>query len=261
MVFVVAVLAGSGSARGAAAEQPNVLLVVTDDQGYWDTGWSGNEQIDTPTMDKLAEEGAAFTRFYVEPVCAPTRAGLMTGRHYLRTGIYNTRFGSDTLGKDEITLAELLKQAGYRTGLFGKWHLGKYAGYRPHDRGFDEFLGHYHGHIERYEYADQLVHNGRPVHTRGYVTDLFTDAAIEFIETSGRRPFFCYLAYNAPHSPFVLDTSHDQQPTGDALIEKYLQRGLPLREARIYGMVEGTSIGCSNGWRSLTWPKIRSSYS
>ena len=221
-----------------AAEQPNVLLVVTDDQGYWDTGWSGNEQIDTPAMDRLAEEGVAFARFYVAPVCAPTRAGLMTGRHYLRTGIYNTRFGGDTLGRDEITLAELLKQAGYRTGLFGKWHLGKYAGYRPHERGFDEFLGHYHGHVERYEYADQLVHNGRPVHTRGYVTDLFTDAAIEFVETSDGRPFFCYLAYNAPHSPFVLDTSHDHQPEGDALIDKYLQRGLPLREARIYGMVE-----------------------
>lgn len=238
VVFVAAVLTGSGGAPGAVAERPNVLLVVTDDQGYWDTRWSGNEQIDTPTMDRLAEEGVAFTRFYVGPVCAPTRVSLMTGRHYLRTGLYNTRFGGDTLGQGEIILAELLKKAGYRTGLFGKWHLGKYVGYRPHDRGFDEFLGHYHGHIERYEYADQLVHNGRPAHTRGYVTDLFTDAAIEFIETSGRQPFFCYLAYNAPHSPFVLDTSHDQQPAGDALIEKYLQRGLPLREARIYAMVE-----------------------
>ena len=238
LVLLAAVLAGGAGGNGLAAQRPNVLLIVTDDQGYWDTGWSGNEHIDTPVLDGLAQEGVAFTRFYVAAVCAPTRAGLMTGRHYLRTGLYNTRFGGDTLGKDEITLAELLRQAGYRTGLFGKWHLGRYAGYRPHERGFDEFLGHYHGHIERYEYADQLVHNGRPVQTRGYVTDLFTDAAMEFIETSGCRPFFCYVAYNAPHSPFVLDTSHDQQPAGDALIDKYLQRGLPLRDARIYGMVE-----------------------
>ncbi len=238
LIVLVAILAGAAGSRGIAADRPNLLLVITDDQGYWDTGWSGNEQIDTPTMDRLASEGVAFTQFYVGAVCAPTRAGLMTGRHYLRTGLYNTRFGGDTLGEEEVTVAELLREAGYRTGLFGKWHLGRYAGYRPNDRGFDEFLGHYHGHIERYEYADQLVHNGRPVQTRGYVTDLFTDAAVEFIETSGSRPFFCCLAYNAPHSPFVLDTSHDGQPAGDKLIAKYLQRGLPLREARIYGMVE-----------------------
>ncbi len=162
----------------------------------------------------------------------------MTGRYYLRTGLYNTRFGGDTLGIGEITVAQLLKRAGYRTGLFGKWHLGKYAGYRPHERGFDEFFGHYHGHIERYDYPDQLVHNGRPVETRGYVSDLFTDAAIDFVKANAQRPFFCYLAYNAPHSPFVAGASHDGMPRGDEYIEKYLRRGLPLREARIYAMVE-----------------------
>ena len=128
-------------------------------------------------MDRIAREGVQFTRFYAAPVCAPTRAGVMTGRYYLRTGLYNTRFGGD-MGKAEITVAQLLKRAGYRTGLFGKWHLGKYQGYQPQQRGFDEFLGHYHGHIERYEFADQLVHNGTPVKTRGYVSELFTDAAM-----------------------------------------------------------------------------------
>jgi len=224
--------------------RPNIVLVMTDDQGYWDTGVSGNEKIDTPVMDRLAAEGVWLRRFYAAPVCAPTRAGLLTGRFYLRTGLYNTRFGGDTLGRGEITLAQLLKKAGYRTGAFGKWHLGKYAGYRPHERGFDEFLGHYHGHIERYDYPDQIVHNGRPVEGRGHVTDLFTDAAIEFIRAGGdqpsvgARPFFCYLPYNAPHSPHVVGTSHDGQPRGDALIEKYLARDLPLREARIYAMVD-----------------------
>ena len=236
--LVLAISMGAVSAAWAAPPRPNVLLVMTDDQGYWDTGSSGNEKIDTPVMDRLAAEGVSFTRFYAAPVCAPTRAGLMTGRYYLRTGLYNTRFGGDTLGRAEITLAELLKKAGYRTGAFGKWHLGKYAGYQPHERGFDEFLGHYHGHIERYDYPDQLVHNGRPVEARGYVTDLFTDAAIEFIRAGGERPFFCYLPYNAPHSPWVVGTSHDGQPRGDALIEKYLARDLPLREARIYAMVD-----------------------
>ena len=227
--------------RVPAAEEtarPNIVLVVTDDQGYWDTGISGNEKIDTPTMDRLAREGVNFTHFYANMVCAPTRAGLMTGRYYLRTGLYNTRFGGDTMGRDEITVAQLLRGAGYRTGLFGKWHLGKYAGYQPHQRGFDQFFGHYHGHIERYDYPDQLVHNGRPVEARGYITDLLTDAAIEFIRARRSQPFLCYLAFNAPHSPFVAGASHDGQPRGDALIEKYLSRGLPLRDARIYAMVE-----------------------
>src|SRR5690606_21124389 len=120
-----------------------ILLIMTDDQGVWDLGSSGNRDIDTPALDSLARESVQFTRHYAAPVCSPTRAGLMTGRYALRTGLYNTRFGGDSLGLGEITLAELLKTEGYRTGLFGKWHLGRYPGYQPHQRGFDEFLGHY----------------------------------------------------------------------------------------------------------------------
>lgn len=220
---------------------PNVLLVMSDDQGYWDCSANGNPHIDTPQMARLAAEGIRLRRYYAAPVCSLTRAGMMTGRYSLRTGLYNTRFGGDSLGLDEITVAERLRQAGYRTGLFGKWHLGKYPGYQPQDRGFDQFMGHYHGHIERYQHPDQIVHNGRPVDARGYVTDLFTDAAIDFIEASvagETSPFFCAVMYNTPHSPFLLDTSHADQPDGDSLITKYLERGLPLREARIYGMVE-----------------------
>src|SRR5690606_19403836 len=116
--------------------------------------------------------------------------------------------------------------------------LGHYYGYQPNQRGFDEFFGHYQGHIEEYDYPDQLVHNGKPVEARKYVTDLFTDAAIEFIEQRTSNPFFCYLAYNAPHSPWVVGTSHSRQTRGDNLIKKYLDRGLPLKDARIYAMVE-----------------------
>jgi len=220
------------------SRQPNIILVMTDDQGYWDTGISGNPDIETPTIDRMAAESVTFTRFYANMVCAPTRAGLMTGRQYLRTGLYNTRFGGDTLGQNETTIAQVLKSAGYQTGLFGKWHLGRYAKYQPHRRGFDHFFGHYHGHIERYTNPDQVVVNGHPVETRGYVSDLFTDAAIDFMTRSKSQPFFCFLAYNAPHSPFLLDTSHYGQPEGDKLIEKYLAKDLPLREARIYAMVE-----------------------
>ena len=202
-VFVAIRLALAGSAQ--AENQPNILFIMTDDQGYWDTGTTGNPHIDTPAMDRLAAEGARLERYYAAPVCAPTRAGIMTGRYYLRTGLYNTRFGGDTLGRDEITVAELLKRAGYRTGLFGKWHLGKYPGYQPQQRGFDEFFGHYHGHIERYQFPDQIHHNGRPVEARGYVSDLFTDASIDFIEQSKQlgKPFFCMLMYNAPHLSLI----------------------------------------------------------
>tara|TARA_R110002111_G_C6000489_1_gene373053 strand:- start:1562 stop:3361 length:1800 start_codon:yes stop_codon:yes gene_type:complete len=231
--------------------QPNIILVMTDDQGYWDTGISGNPLIETPTIDRMATEGVTFTRFYANMVCAPTRAGLMTGRHYLRTGLYNTRFGGDTLGQHETTIAQVLKSAGYQTGLFGKWHLGRYAQYQPHRRGFDHFFGHYHGHIERYTNPDQVVVNGTPVETRGYVTDLFTDAAIDFITQNKSQPFFCYLAYNAPHSPFLLDTSHFGQPEGDKLIEKYLAKGLPLREARIYAMIERIDLNLNRLLQSV----------
>jgi arylsulfatase A-like enzyme len=242
--FTVPALACAISTVAAPAvdRPPNLLVIMTDDQGYWDLGSTGNPHIDTPNLDALASAGVRFSRYYVAPVCAPTRAGMMTGRYAFRTGLYNTRFGGDSLGREEITVADLLKQAGYRTGLFGKWHLGRYHGYQPQQRGFDEFLGHYHGHIERYEYASQLVHNGRRVETRGYVTDLFTEAAIDFIDHNRRRqpasPFFCYVSYNAPHSPYQLDTSHAHQPAGDALIEKYLKRGLPLMQARTYAMIE-----------------------
>ncbi|WP_417391968.1 arylsulfatase [Gimesia sp.] len=231
-------LDGQSLQANEKTRQPNIILVMTDDQGYWDTEIAGNPDIETPTIKRLASQGVTFTRFYANMVCAPTRAGLMTGRHYLRTGLYNTRFGGDTLGQSETTIAQVLQKAGYKTGLFGKWHLGRYAQYQPHRRGFDHFFGHYHGHIERYTNPDQVVVNGESVETRGYVTDLFTDAAIDFIQRNQEQPFFCYLAYNAPHSPFLLDTSHFGHPEGDKLIEKYLAKGLPLREARIYAMIE-----------------------
>ncbi|TWT91522.1 arylsulfatase [Stieleria varia] len=230
-----------GIASSQEAEQPNIVFIMTDDQGYWDTGVTGNPHIDTPNMDRIATSGVQLDRYYAAPVCAPTRAGIMTGRYYLRTGLYNTRFGGDSLGLEEITVAQLLHSSGYRTGLFGKWHLGKYPGYQPQDRGFDEFFGHYHGHIERYEFPNQVYHNGRPVEARGYVSDLFTDAAIDFIDHAHQKqdgPFFCALMYNAPHSPFLLDTSHFGQPEGDVTLTKYLERGLPIREARIYALVE-----------------------
>jgi len=226
------------SLSAQSPERPNVILIMTDDQGWWDLGIHGSEKLDTPVMDRLASEGVELTRFYVQPVCAPTRAGLMTGRYYLRTGLYNTRFGGDTMGADEITVAEILREHGYRTGVFGKWHLGRYAASSPNAQGFDEALTFSHGHIERYDHPSQLTHNGTPVQIRGYITDVLTDAAIQFAESNRDRPFFCYLPYNVPHVPLVLGHAVHLQDRGDALLRKYLERGVPVREAHIYGMIE-----------------------
>lgn len=238
-VFWVLVCACRLSAADSADEvPPNFLLIVTDDQGWWDLGSHGNPVLDTPVLDRLAGESVEFTRFYVQPVCAPTRAGLLTGRYYLRTGLYNTRFGGDSLGKGEITLADLLARGGYRSGLFGKWHLGVYAPWHPQSRGFDEFFGLLHGHIEHYDYPTQLWQGREPVAARGYITELLTDAAIHFVRTERQRPFFCYLAYNVPHSPYIVGNAHGTDAEGEALVAKYVARGTPLREARIYAMIE-----------------------
>ena len=209
--------------------RPNVILLVSDDQGWWDIGAHGNEDIETPTLDRLAAEGVELTRFYVAPVCAPTRAGLMTGRHYVRTGLYNTRFGGDTLHPDEVTVAELLRSADYRTGMFGKWHLGEYLRHAPDRRGFDEAIYFPFGHTERYFYPEFLLKKGEPIHVRGHITDVLTDAAITFVRKNRQRPFFLYVPYNVPHTPHFLK---------DELVAKYVAKGLRQTDARIYGLIE-----------------------
>ncbi len=215
---------------------PNVILIVSDDQGWWDVGIHGNKDIETPTLDRLASEGVELTRFYVAPVCAPTRAGLMTGRHFVRTGLYNTRFGGANLHPDEVTLAELMQDAGYRTGMFGKWHLGEYLRHAPPQRGFDEAIYFPVGHTERYFYPEFLLKDGKPIHARGHITDVLTDAAVTFVRKNRKRPFFLYVPYNVPHSPHFVS---------DDLYKKYAAKGLSLTDARIYGLIEqmDTAIG------------------
>ena len=233
---LVVTLLGLASFAGAQDTPPNIILLVSDDQGWWDVGIHGNEDIETPTLDQLAAEGVELTRFYVAPVCAPTRAGLMSGRHFVRTGLYNTRFGGDTLHPDEVTIAEVMQKAGYRTGMFGKWHLGEYLRHAPTQRGFDEAIYFPAGHTERYFYPEFLLKDGKPIHARGYITDVLTDAAATFIRQNSERPFFLYVPYNVPHSPHFVT---------DELYQKYAAKGLSLSDARIYGLVEqmDTAIG------------------
>jgi arylsulfatase A-like enzyme len=219
--------AGDGAARRS---RPNLVLIMTDDQGWPDLGVHGNPDLETPHLDRLAAEGVRLTRFYASPVCTPTRAALMTGRYAQRTGAIDTFQGRDTLDADETTLAEVLRAAGYRTGLFGKWHLGRYMKYHPNNRGFDDFFGFWqYGFINRYFDSPELWEGRAPVVTEGYCTDVLTDEAIRFVERNRDRPFFLYLPYNAPHFPY-------QAP--DSLVAKYLGKGLVLKHAQIYGMID-----------------------
>ncbi len=214
--------------QSSSPDHPNVLLIMTDDQGWGDLRSHGNEQIDTPTLDRFAAESARFERFFVSPVCAPTRASLLTGRYHLRTGTHGVTRGYETMRTEEVTIAEALGQGGYATGCFGKWHNGAHYPHHPNGQGFDTFFGFCAGHWNNY-FDTGLERNGRPVDTKGYITDVLTDAALDFIEKHRQERFFCYVPYNAPHGPF-------QVP--DRYFDKYKARGLDDQLACIYGMCE-----------------------
>ncbi|MEX2671506.1 MAG: arylsulfatase [Phycisphaeraceae bacterium] len=228
---VAIVLMAGGNAQ--ASDRPNVVLIMTDDQGYGDFGANGNAAMQTPRLDRLAEQSASMTDFYVSPVCSPTRASLMTGRYNYRTRVVDTWIGRSMMDPDEVTIAELLADAGYQTGIFGKWHLGDNYPMRPMDQGFAESLIHRGGGLaqpseprgNRRGYTDPiLLHNGRKVATHGYCSDVYTDHALQFIEQAhaNDEPFFVYLPYNAPHGPF-----HD---VPEALYQQYREEAEALAE-------------------------------
>ncbi len=209
--------------RAQSQQPPNVILIITDDQGYGDLGITGNPHVRTPVIDQLARESTRFNRFYVSPVCAPTRSSLMTGRFSLRTGVRDTYNGGATMAASEVTIAELLKQANYTTGIFGKWHLGDNSPSRPNDQGFDESLIHLSGGMGQVgdvttffkgdsSYFDPVLwHNGKPQAYKGYCSDIFAANAMDFIEKNQEKPFFCYLAFNAPHTPLQVPDSYYQR--------------------------------------------------
>lgn len=215
-IFAIAFLLLTTFTTGVRAQQnnpPNVIIIMTDDQGYGDLGVTGNPHVKTPVIDKFANENIRFNNFYVSPVCAPTRSSLMTGRISLRTGVRDTYNGGATMAATEITIAEMLKQANYTSGIFGKWHLGDNYPSRPMDQGFDESVIHLSGGMgqvgdfttyfqkEKSYFDPVLWHNGKKEAYKGYCSDIFTGQAIQFIENNKQKPFFCYLAFNAPHTP------------------------------------------------------------
>ena len=210
-------------------QKPNVILIMTDDQGWGDFGIHGNDSIHTPNLDQLCREGVSFDRFYVSPLCAPTRASLLTGRYHLRTGTSWVTHRKEVMRAEEVTIAESLKKAGYRTGIFGKWHNGEQFPNDPEGQGFDEFLGFTAGHWNNY-HDPNLFHNGAPVRKKGYINDIFTEAAMDWMNQSGEHePFFCYLSLNTPHSPFQVPEKY---------FNKYKAAGLSDKNAAVYGMCE-----------------------
>ena len=188
------------SAAVVAADRPNVIVILTDDQGWGDLSLNGNTNLSTPNIDRLAAEGATFDRFYVCPVCSPTRAEFLTGRYHPHGGVYSTSAGGERLDLDEVTIGDSFKAAGYKTGAFGKWHNGMQYPYHPNARGFDEYYGFCSGHWGNY-WNPMLDHNNQIVLGEGFIIDDLTNKVIDFIKTNKSDPFFVYLPYNTPHSP------------------------------------------------------------
>ncbi len=217
-------------------KRPNIVLIISDDQGYGDLSLHGNPYLNTPNIDRIGKEGAQFTQFQVCPVCSPTRASLMTGRYNYRTGIVDTYLGRSMMHTDEITMPQIFKDAGYRTGIFGKWHLGDTYPMRPLDRGFEEGIYIKGGGIGQpsdppggSSYTNPYVYeNGKLTQKQGYCTDIFFRGAQEFVAAHREEPFFCYVAPNAPHDPLEVPDSYVGPFRGKKLGEK---------TEKVYGMV------------------------
>ncbi len=226
----------------AATDSPNVIVIFVDDQGYYDLSGHGNPDLTTPNLDALSKESLRFTRFQVSPTCAPTRSAIMSGRSPFYVGVTHTILERERMKLDVPTMPEMLKNAGYTTAIFGKWHLGDQTPYRPDQRGFDEVFIHGAGGIgQSYQgscgdapgnkYFDPaILHNNSFVKTKGFCTDIFFTQAMQWIESQkDSQPFFAYIATNAPHGPFIAPDSYKK---------KFLDAGLPERTVGFYGMIE-----------------------
>ncbi|GHC45510.1 arylsulfatase [Roseibacillus persicicus] len=238
-IALLAVLSCSsfGAERG---KQPNIVLLMTDDQGYGEVGFHGNKVLQTPNLDRFAKEGTELVHFYVSPMCTPTRSSLMTGRYHFRTGAHDTYIGRSNMNPEETTIAEIFADAGYQTGIFGKWHLGENYPMRAQDQGFQKVVVHGGGGIGQFAdypgntYWDPtLLYNDSFKKAEGYCTDVFIDESIDFISNNREKPFFCYLPLNIPHSPFDVDAEFLEPYESQGVRDK----GKRQWTAKIYGML------------------------
>ncbi len=248
------------AAEPAFEKKPNIILIMTDDQGHGPVGRHGHPWIRTPNLDNLYDTSTRFDRFLVCPTCSPTRAAIMTGRHPLKNGITHTILERERMTLDATILPQVLAQAGYKSAIFGKWHLGDEEPYQPHKRGFDEAFIHGAGGIgQAYncscadapgnKYFDPVIrHNGSFVKTHGFCTDIFFSAALGWIkqQKDSESPFFVYIATNAPHGPFIAPPKNTK---------RFTDLGFNKNTAGFYGMIEnidenmGRVLGKMEEWK------------
>ncbi|WP_299098263.1 arylsulfatase [uncultured Winogradskyella sp.] len=216
-------------------KQPNVIVIITDDQGYGDLGAHGNTLVKTPALDQLHDESVRLTDFHVGPTCAPSRSGLMTGRYANRVGVWHTIGGVSILRDDEVTMAEVFQENGYKTAMFGKWHLGDTYPSRPQDKGFEYTITHGGGGVgqtpdywDNDYFDDTYFKNGLPTKYEGYCTDVWFDEAIDYIETHKDKLFFTYISTNAPHLPYNVPEDYYNQ---------YKDLDIPEFQKIFYGMI------------------------
>ena len=226
---------GNAASEETDHRHPNVILIMTDDQGYGEVAVHGNPIIKTPNMDKLHEVGIRFTDFHVDPTCSPTRSALLTGRYSTRTGVWHTINGRSMMHTDELTLAEVFKANGYHTAMIGKWHLGDNYPCRPEDQGFDHVIRHQGGGIgngpdywKNDYFDDSFKVNGKWQKFDGYCTDVWFREATKYVERNKDQPFFLYLVTNAPHGPYYVDEKY---------AKPYEAAGMPKTMAKFYGMI------------------------
>ncbi|TWU44371.1 Arylsulfatase [Novipirellula aureliae] len=243
LAFGVGVGLVEASGKELKGSRPNIILVMTDDQGMGDLSCMGNQLVKTPHIDRFYEGATRFTEFMVSPTCAPTRAAMMSGRAPFKCGVTHTIMQRERMALDAFTMPQVLQSAGYTTGLFGKWHLGDEEEYLPQNRGFDEVLMHGAGGIGQTAHGDfpvnsenvyfdnVLLHNDTIVKTKGFCTDLFFDAGMAWIKKQheANKPYFAYLSVNAPHGPFVAP---------DEYKNRLLELGCDEDSAARLGMVE-----------------------
>ncbi len=244
---------GVGLLTACSAEQavePNVLLILTDDQGWGDFGFNGNEIVNTPVLDSLSQKSAHFTNFHVSPLSASTRAGILTGRDHLRTGAMSVTRASENMDPREQTIAEVFQDNGYSTGCFGKWHNGAHYPQDPNGQGFDEFVGFCSGHLTNY-FDSRLQRNQKFFNAEGYISDVLTDEAIKFMGQSKEsgKPFFCYVPYNAPHAPYQVPDEYynkyahlEGEHSGETIATYAMCENLDFNIGRLLKYINGNNL-------------------
>jgi len=250
--FITVSLTGFAAACSACINQqpaakPNIVIILADDMGWGDLNLNGNNIVSTPAINALAKQSLSFDRFYVCPLSAPTRSEMLTGRYFLRTGVSSVTRGLENMRTDEVTIAEILKENGYATGCFGKWHNGGYYQQHPNRQGFDEYVGFMVGHLGYY-FDAFYMNNDTEVKSDGFASDYFTGKALNFIEKNKDNPFFCYVPYNVPHSPFQVPEKY---------FNKYNSLGIDSTLSSVYGMVENMDDNISRILEKLNELNIR----